>query len=45
VKALPPGPHQYKFVVDGGNQWIKDTMNPNTADDGFGGQNSVLVVP
>lgn len=45
VKALPPGPHQYKFVVDGGNQWLKDPMNPNTADDGFGGQNSVLVVP
>jgi len=45
VKTLPAGAHQYKFAVDGGTQWKADPTNPNTADDGFGGQNSVLVVP
>ena len=40
---LEPGSYQYKFVVDG--QWNPDPNNPATADDGFGGQNSVLTVP
>jgi hypothetical protein len=38
---LDPGTHLYKFVVDGA--WIADPGNPNTADDGFGGVNSVVV--
>ncbi|MFH1843316.1 MAG: alpha-amylase family glycosyl hydrolase [bacterium] len=39
---LSPGNYQYKFVVDG--QWQQDPANPLGADDGFGGQNSVLKV-
>jgi cyclomaltodextrinase len=39
---LAPGTYQYKFVVDG--QWQQDPNNPEGTDDGFGGQNSVLVV-
>ncbi len=39
VVALPPGEHQYKFVVDG--QWFADPENPVTGGD-FG--NSVVTV-
>jgi CubicO group peptidase (beta-lactamase class C family) len=39
---LPPGKHQYKFVVDG--NWILDPANPLTEDDGSGNKNSLLVV-
>ncbi len=35
-------PVLYKFKIDGGAQWIPDPANPNQADDGFGGVNSVL---
>lgn len=45
LKELPAGSHQYKFVVDGGAQWKEDPANPNTTDDGYGGKNSILVVP
>ncbi|MCA3011032.1 MAG: DUF1592 domain-containing protein [Myxococcaceae bacterium] len=41
-RAVPPGLHAYKFVVDG--QWQTDEANPNRAPDGYGGQNSVLTV-
>ncbi len=40
---LPPGEHQYKFVVNG-DQWIADESAPKMVDDGFGGKNSVVVV-
>ena len=39
---LKPGTYQYKFVADG--SWFHDPANPNTAPDGFGGDNSVLEV-
>ncbi|MEW5693826.1 MAG: glycogen-binding domain-containing protein [Candidatus Hydrogenedentota bacterium] len=39
---LMPGEYQYKFVVDG--EWKQDPSNPLSADDGFGGKNSVLKV-
>ncbi|MFQ5600109.1 MAG: glycogen-binding domain-containing protein [Candidatus Krumholzibacteriia bacterium] len=45
VRQIPSGSHQYKFVIDGGQEWKEDPDNPNTADDGYGGSNSVLVVP
>jgi serine/threonine protein kinase len=38
---LEAGRHVYKFVVDG--RWIPDPDNPETADDGYGGKNSVAV--
>ncbi|MCB1183210.1 hypothetical protein KDM41_07240, partial [bacterium] len=39
---LAQGTYQYKFVVDG--NWQQDPNNPAGADDGFGGQNSILKV-
>ena len=44
VKPLDPGSYQYKFVVNG-SEWKQDPANPETTDDGYGGKNSVLVVP
>ena len=41
------GRHEYKFVLDGGltpADWIADPTNPETAPDGYGGQNSVLWI-
>ncbi len=37
-------PVQYKFriVMGGVEKWINDPGNPDTADDGFGGKNSLL---
>lgn len=43
TEPLPPGRYQYKFVIDGVN-WKEDPNNPNRADDGFGGFNSLLDV-
>lgn len=40
--ALAPGEYAYKFVVDG--EWLQDPAAQGTVDDGFGGQNSLLVV-
>lgn len=40
---LPPGRYQYKYLVDQVD-WQEDPGNPETIDDGFGGQNSILVV-
>ena len=44
VKPLDPGSYQYKFVVNG-TEWKPDPANPQPVDDGYGGTNSVLVVP
>jgi 1,4-alpha-glucan branching enzyme len=41
---LPPGRYQYKFVIDQVD-WQEDPGNPETTDAGYGGQNSILVVP
>jgi glycosidase len=40
---LPPGRVTYKFVVNG-DQWMTDETAADFEADGFGGQNSVLVV-
>lgn len=40
--ALPPGQHQYAFVVDGA-RWVPDPTAP-AVDDGFGRRNSVLTL-
>ncbi len=42
VLPLPAGEYQYKFVADG--EWITDTTAEGFRPDGFGGQNSVIVV-
>jgi 1,4-alpha-glucan branching enzyme len=39
---LPPGVHDYSFIVDG-ERWVPDPYAPQV-DDGFGGVNSRLTV-
>jgi len=41
--VLPPGVYQYGFVVDG-TVWEKDPQARNFLADGFGGENSVIVI-
>ena len=43
VKQLVPGRYEYKYVVDR-NSWIEDPNAIETIDDGYGGNNSVLIV-
>jgi hypothetical protein len=40
---IPPGVHQYSFVIDG-STWIPDPGAKTTLADGFGGRNSVLII-
>jgi hypothetical protein len=40
--ALPPGRHQYKFVVDG--HWMPDPNASEQVADGYGAVNSVIEV-
>jgi hypothetical protein len=39
---LPPGRHEYMFVVDDG--WVTDPAAPLTSDDGFGRRNAVIYL-
>lgn len=39
---LPPGRHEYMFVVDDG--WVTDPAAPLTIDDGFGRRNAVIYL-
>lgn len=39
---LPPGRHEYMFVVDG--QWLTDPEASVRIDDGFGNQNAVIFL-
>lgn len=41
---LAPGRYDYKFVVDG-TRWIPDPTNGDHEPDGFGGRNSIVIVP
>ena len=40
--TLPPGTHEYRFVVDG--DWISDPTATETVDNPFGQTNSVIRV-
>jgi 1,4-alpha-glucan branching enzyme len=40
--SVPPGRHEYLFVVDG--QWLPDPNARETVQNPFGGRNSVLTV-
>ena len=40
---LPPGVHQYGFVIDG-STWVPDPGAKTTLADGFGGRNSVIII-
>ena len=44
TKKLAAGTYAYKFVVDG-STWKTDEANLEGKDDGFGGKNSIVVVP
>ena len=39
---LPPGRYEYRFIVDG--QWVSDPSAKESAPNGFGSTNSVVVV-
>ncbi len=41
VLLLPPGDHEYMFVLDG-KEWRTDPLALQTRDDGFGRRNAVL---
>ena len=41
--VLPAGEHEYMFVVDG-ERWVPDPLADHYVDDGFGGQNAVIIV-
>ena len=41
--ALQPGEHQYLFVIDGA-RWIPDPSAHAQVEDGFGQENSVIIV-
>ena len=41
--VLPVGAHEYMFVVDG-ERWVTDPLAGRYVDDGFGRQNSLLIV-
>ena len=41
--VLPAGEHEYMFVVDG-ERWVPDPLADRYVDDGFGGQNGVIIV-
>lgn len=41
--ALPPGEHEYMFVIDG-EQWVPDPLAERSRDDGFGQANSVITI-
>jgi len=41
---LDPGRYEYKYAVDWGMRWEQDPNNPIGNEDGFGGQNSILVL-
>lgn len=44
VIPLRPGRYQYKFAIDWGIRWEQDQNNPLGEADGFGGQNSILIL-
>jgi len=41
-KYMAPGRYRYMFIVNG--NWITDPTNPETAPDGRGGENSLILV-
>lgn len=43
IPRPPADVYPYKFLVDG-SRWVHDAENPQTAEDGYGGYNSLLVL-
>ena len=44
IIPLRPGRYQYKFALDWGVRWEYDRNNPLGEDDGFGSQNSIIIL-
>jgi 1,4-alpha-glucan branching enzyme len=44
IVPLKPGRYLYKFAIDWGIRWEYDQNNPLGEDDGYGGQNSILIL-
>jgi hypothetical protein len=44
LPLLKVGVYVYKFLVDG-HDWVADPANPHKSQDGFGGVNTVFIVP
>jgi 1,4-alpha-glucan branching enzyme len=44
IIPLKPGRYQYKFAIDWGLRWVHDQNNPLGEEDGYGGQNSILIL-
>lgn len=44
VVPLKPGRYLYKFSIDWGIRWEQDQNNPLGEADGYGGQNSILIL-
>lgn len=44
VIPLRPGRYLYKYAVDWGIRWESDQNNPLGEDDGYGGQNSIVIL-
>lgn len=42
ILQLEPGEYKYQFVIDG--KWIRDPYNSRSKPDGYGGENSLLIV-
>ena len=43
LKPLDPGRYEYKYVIDR-NTWVSDPNALEFKDDGYGGQNSIVIV-
>jgi hypothetical protein len=43
VVPLPPGEHQFMYVVEG-TQWVSPPHADDYVDDGFGTRNGIVVV-
>jgi len=41
--VLPPGEHQFMFVVDD-TEWVSPPLAEDYVDDGFGARNGVVIV-
>jgi len=44
IIPLKPGRYQYKYAIDWGMRWVHDQNNPLGEEDGYGGQNSIIIL-
>jgi 1,4-alpha-glucan branching enzyme len=44
VVSLPPGEHEFMYVLDG-TRWVTPRESAGATPDGFGGENGTVLVP